>query len=108
MSGLSEGTDFRAVRDIFGVCGTVKYAEVTDGVASIRFEQPQAAEMATQVTEMEGTAVQVSLLTGVEEKAYWERLWASQQAAHDRGIKGKGKGKGKGKRRNNKGKGRGA
>ena len=68
--------------------GNVKFVEVKDGRAFVRFEEAEAATMSACVTEVDGTPVTVTLLTGEGEKEYWDRLWAS----HDRAAANGGNG----------------
>ena len=108
IDGLGEGADFRSVKDCFSACGDVKYVELQDGKAFVRFADAEAAAMASQVDEVDGTKVTVGLLGGDEEKQYWERLWSRQDAAHERdggrggrgrgGRRGRGRGRGRDRR----------
>eukprot|EP00405_Crypthecodinium_cohnii_P030658 CAMPEP_0206511708 /NCGR_PEP_ID=MMETSP0324_2-20121206/60436_1 /ASSEMBLY_ACC=CAM_ASM_000836 /TAXON_ID=2866 /ORGANISM="Crypthecodinium cohnii, Strain Seligo" /LENGTH=493 /DNA_ID=CAMNT_0054003509 /DNA_START=67 /DNA_END=1548 /DNA_ORIENTATION=+ len=74
--------------------------------ARARFANADDAQKCVdELKEVDGCAVTVRLLTGDEEKEFWDRLWA---AADAKGGKGKGKkGKGKGKDKGKKGKGKG-
>lgn len=74
--------------------------------ARARFDCPEAAKKALEeLKEFDGDPVQVALLTGEEEKEFWDKLQNYLDTMHEKG-KGKGKdGKGKGKGKGKKGKG---
>ena len=104
VSGLPDEVGFRELKERFGSCGNIKYADCRNGEGSLRFEDAAAAAKAVEVKELAGAAVSVKLLEGEAETEYWGRVHAAQQVANDRsrhgkGGKGKSWGKGKGKRR---------
>jgi len=104
VSGLPDEVGFRELKEHFGNCGNIKFADCRNGEGSLRFEDAAAAAKAVEVKELAGAAVSVKLLEGEAETEYWGRVHAAQHVANDRsrhgkGGKGKSWGKGKGKRR---------
>ena len=75
--------------------GPVKFVEVVEGqpLAYIRFD---SAESATKALATEGSG-ELSILTGDDEKAYWDKILPAKRGKG--GGKGRGRGRGKGRGR---------
>jgi len=98
----------REWKQFFMAYGKVQYVEIDtrQGVALVRYEDAKGAKLAKEeISEINEQQAEVVILSGAEEKAYWEKLWEYQRAAALREDSGKGKGKGKGKGSKGKGKG---
>mmetsp|Transcript_31464 Transcript_31464/g.94135 ORF Transcript_31464/g.94135 Transcript_31464/m.94135 type:complete len:406 (-) Transcript_31464:335-1552(-) len=110
--GVAESADFRGLKDTFGDFGAVRYVEIHDNRAYVRFADTDGAKAAVNAgqTDVEGDPVTMELLEGDNEKSYWERLWASQErrAARENGGGRGGRGRGgRGWRRGGRGRGGG-
>ncbi len=96
---LPEGLAIDTLKSKFGGHvrdgGPVKFVEVVEGqpLAYIRFD---SAESATKALATEGSG-ELSILTGDDEKAYWDKILPAKRGKG--GGKGRGRGRGKGRGR---------